>query len=169
MMHLRTVALLWMGLAVCCLSGLVGCGGQPTLNTEYVEGVVTLDGQPVPEATVTFVPVTEGQGASATGITNQQGVYKLTAVVTGELAATPEAGTLPGEYYVGVTKTIVETPMTEEEAEQAGVPYVQRDEYASGPQTTFVVPQKYNNPRESGIRVTVESGRNTIPLELSSN
>jgi hypothetical protein len=167
-MQLRTFAWLWMGLAACFV-GMAGCGGQPTLNTEYVEGVVTLDGQPVPEATVTFVPVTEGQGASATGMTDQQGVYKLTAAVTGETAAVPEAGTLPGEYHVGVVKTIVETPMSEEEAEQAGVDYVPGDEYASAPKTTFVVPQKYNNPRESGIQVTVESGRNTIPLELTSD
>ncbi len=167
-MQLRTLAWFWMGLAA-SFAGLAGCGGQPTLNTEYVEGVVTLDGQPVPEATVTFEPVTDGQGASATGMTNQQGVYKLTATVTGELAAVHEGGTLPGEYHVGVVKTIVETPMSEEEAEQAGVPYVPTNEYASAPKTTFVVPQKYNNPRESGIQVTVESGRNTIPLELTSD
>ncbi len=159
--------LLLLGLAACVVA-VMGCGGPPTLSTEYVEGVVTLDGQPVAEATVTFVPVTEGQGAPATGMTNQQGVYKLTATVTGELAATPEAGTLPGEYFVGVMKNVVETRMSQEEAEQAGVEYVPAAEEAA-PKITFVVPQKYNVPRESGIKVTVQAGTNNLPIELTSN
>jgi hypothetical protein len=166
MMQRRIDSLLWVGLVV-CLAAVVGCGGQPTLSTEYVEGVVTVDGQPVPEATVTFVPVTEGQGAPATGMTNAQGVYKLTATVTGEVAAKAEAGTLPGEYFVGVMKNLIETPMSQEEAEKAGVEYKPTDEY-SAPKITYVVPQKYNNPRESGLKVTVQAGKNDIPIELTS-
>jgi hypothetical protein len=166
-MQRRTDSLLWLGVVV-CLAAMVGCGGQPTLSTEYVEGVVTVDGQPVPEATVTFVPVVEGQGAPATGMTNAQGVYKLTATVTGEVAAKAEAGTLPGEYHVGVMKNVIETPMSEEEAEQAGVEYTPADEYAA-PKITYEVPQKYNNPRESGLKVTVQAGQNNIPLELTSD
>ena len=165
-MQRRTDSLLWLGVVV-CLAAMVGCGGQPTLSTEYVEGVVTVDGQPVPEATVTFVPVVEGQGAPATGMTNAQGVYKLTATVTGEVAAKAEAGTLPGEYHVGVMKNVIETPMSQEEAEEAGVEYNPVDEYAE-PKITYEVPQKYNNPRESGLKVTVQAGQNNIPLELTS-
>jgi hypothetical protein len=166
-MQRRTDSLLWLGVVV-CLAAMVGCGGQPTLSTEYVEGVVTVDGQPVPEATVTFVPVVEGQGAPATGMTNAQGVYKLTATVTGEVAAKAEAGTLPGEYHVGVMKNVIETPMSQEEAEKAGVEYTPADEYAA-PKITYEVPQKYNNPRESGLKVTVQAGQNNIPLELTSD
>jgi hypothetical protein len=48
------------------------------------------------------------------------------------------------------------------------VEYKPTDEY-SAPKITYVVPQKYNNPRESGLKVTVQAGQNTIPLELTSN
>jgi hypothetical protein len=158
----------FLGLIVVVVAA-TGCGGTPMLQTEYVEGTVTVDRQPVAEATVTFVPVTEGQGASATGMTDAQGIYKLTAAVTGEIAAKAEAGTLPGEYYVGVMKNIVDTPMSQEEAEQQGIEYTPpptgtRQE----PKITFVVPQKYNNPRKSGIQVTVQQGQNNIPIELTS-
>ena len=147
-----------------------GCGGTPTLQTEFVEGLVTVDGQPVAEATVTFVPVTEGQGASATGMTNAQGIYKLTAAVTGEIAAKAEAGTLPGEYHVGVMKNVVEVPMSQEEAEKQGIEYVPPPSgVLQEPKITFVVPQKYNSPRKSGIQVTVQPGQNNIPIELTSN
>ena len=160
---------MFLGLAVCS-AALLGCNGQPTLQTEYVEGLVTVDGEPVAEATVTFVPVTEGQGASATGMTNAQGIYKLTAAVTGDVAAVAEAGTVPGEYHVGVMKNVVDTPISQEEAEQQVIEYVPPPPgVRQEPKITFVVPQKYNNPRQSGIRVTVEPGQNNIPLELTSD
>ena len=160
--------LFFLGL-IAAVVATTGCGGTPTLQTEYVEGVVTVDGQPVAEATVTFVPVTEGQGASATGMTDAQGVYKLTAAVTGEVAAKAEAGTLPGEYYVGVMKNVVDTPLSQEEAEQQGIEYEPPPPGTlQEPKITFVVPQKYNNPRKSGIQVTVQQGQNNIPIELTS-
>jgi hypothetical protein len=159
-------------LLLCAIASAVavtGCGDATnTLDTEYVEGVVTLDGEPVADATVTFVPVEEGQGAPATGMTDQQGVYTLTAAVTGEVSATHGAGTLPGEYYVGVTKMIVETPMSEEEAEKMGVEYIS-PATDTPPSITHVVPERYNSPRQSGIRVAVQAGSNDIPIELTSD
>ena len=63
----------------------IGCGGDEaeTVSTEMVEGVVTLDGRPVEGATLTFVPVTEGFGAAATGMSDAEGKYRLTAVGAG--------------------------------------------------------------------------------------
>ncbi len=148
------------GVLVLGLAALVatGCGDRRMLRVEYVEGVVTVDGQPVAEATVTFVPVTESEGMSAYGMTNEQGVYRLTAVGSGEEKAPSEGGTVPGEYYVGVTKSIAEIEgFTEEELDRLlEIPM------------TYVVPRRYNRPQESGIRETVERGKNTINIELSS-
>lgn len=63
-------------LLVCGLLVLPGCRGasdQPELGD--VEGVVTMDGQPLPNVIVVFKPQ---KGRPATGQTNEQGKYKLT-------------------------------------------------------------------------------------------
>lgn len=164
-MHRHYCCLLIVGLAAVCLV-VSGCGPK-TLGVEYVEGVVTLDGEPVSGATVMFTPVTQGEGAAATGITDEQGVYKLTAISVGDAKGVPQAGTLAGEYYVGVTKTETQEPMNEEEAYEKGIAYKPTPP-GTGPPPKYIVPQKYNNPKESGIKVTVESGNNDIPIKLSS-
>ena len=94
MHRLNCCRLLVLGLAACAVA-MTGCS-SPVTDTNLVEGVVTLDGQPVAEATVTFQPVTEGQGVSATGITDENGVYKLTAVGMGAAGAKAQSGTLAG-------------------------------------------------------------------------
>ncbi len=62
------------GIAVAML--LAGCGGgaDDVPQTFPVTGVVKLDGQPLPEARVTFIP--EGEAACA-GITDAEGRYVL--------------------------------------------------------------------------------------------
>ncbi len=159
--------LLSFGLAVGVLTA-IGCSGSGSLDTEPVTGVVTVDGTPVAGATVMFTPVTEGQGAAATGSTDENGVYTLTSVAVGEAAAKAGAGTLPGEYFVGVSKSVAETAMSEEEAYDKGVEYKPLPP-GQAPKVKYVVPQKYNNPKTSGLKATVESGENDIPLELTSS
>jgi len=67
-----------------------------------VTGVITLDGQPLPEASVSFVPKTDGQGALVSGVTDSTGTYQL-QTLSGEILQ----GTLPGEYIVTVRKSEV--------------------------------------------------------------
>ncbi len=156
----------WLLAAVMAAS--VGCGSSKpkAVPTEMVEGVVTLDGQPVSEATVTFLPVQEGAGASATGMTDSEGKYTLTAVGAG-IGAQRGAGTLPGEYYVGVEKVgLPDIPAAADLGESA------KSSAASGrPQdvkVTYIVPEKFRDPVSSGIKVTVKAGQNNIPIELKS-
>ena len=159
--------LLVLGAAFCAVL-FAGCSGGSSMGTEYVEGVVTMDGTPVPEAAVMFVPVTEGEGLSATGMTDANGVYKLTAANLDGETAPAGGGTLPGEYYVGVLKSVsADGPMSEEEAFEKGVKYVPPSSEVA-PQITHVVPVKYNNPKESGLKFTVEAGDNDIPITLTS-
>jgi uncharacterized protein (TIGR03067 family) len=61
-----------------------------------VEGRVTLDGKPLANATVVFVPVDKG-GQRATGTTDQDGKYKLTTLGK-------KAGVRPGRYKVVISK-----------------------------------------------------------------
>ena len=76
------------------LSGLIfttaGCG---TAKATKVEGVVTLDGKPLPGATVSFMPV--GEGRPASGRTDSDGSFRLTTFATDD-------GALPGTYKVVV-------------------------------------------------------------------
>jgi hypothetical protein len=141
----------------------IGCGGKKAgLKTELVEGVVTLDGEPVADATVTFVPVNPTQGASATGTTDSAGKYRLTAMKPG-FNPDPGSGTLPGEYYVGVMKVkLPEQPTSTE----AAMP--KEGQRPTSSALTYVVPQKYDNPQKSGIQKTVKEGKNDIPIELTS-
>lgn len=151
-----------------CLAGTLGCQGESSLPTEYVEGVVTLDGTPVEGATVAFQPVTDGQGMSASGYTDANGVYKLTAIGgTEEGKPAVDAGTLPGEYYVMVMKAEAETGISQEEAEESGEKY-SAPTGGKNPKMTYHVPKIYQNPRKSGLKVTVKEGDNEIPLELKS-
>jgi hypothetical protein len=74
-------------------SGCGGSGGKPVKT----EGLVTLDGQPVAGATVTFHPEAE-QGHVATGLTGADGVFQLQTYAEAD-------GALPGDYKVTVSKT----------------------------------------------------------------
>jgi hypothetical protein len=81
-----------LGVFVACLVLVLGCGGKG--KPVKVQGVVTLDGKPVPGATVVFVPE-EGSGRPASGRTEADGTFRLTTYRTDD-------GALPGQYKVTV-------------------------------------------------------------------
>lgn len=58
---------------------LAGCGKPKPPPLAAVEGLVTIDGKPVPMALVTFVPLFEGFGGEviAEGISDESGRYRL--------------------------------------------------------------------------------------------
>lgn len=62
------------------LGCLAGCGKPKPPPLTAVQGLVTIDGKPVPLALVTFVPLFEGFGAEviAEGISDETGRYALT-------------------------------------------------------------------------------------------
>ena len=71
-----------------------GCSGKD--YAIKVEGVVTLDGNPLAGATVSFLPV--GVGRSASGRTDQDGKFMLSTYQTDD-------GALAGSYKVIVVST----------------------------------------------------------------
>ncbi len=92
----------WLrGLVVGTMLVTSGCWGS-TSGPELieVEGVVTLDGQPLPNATVRFVPVTHPGKVEytrpAVGRTDEDGEYFLEYSLSRE-------GALPGEYTVAIS------------------------------------------------------------------
>ncbi len=81
-----------MIVALTSLIGLVGCGDDKGLIS--VSGVVTLDGVPVHDASVTFAP-TEASGTAASGTTDDSGRFSLSSNGT-------DRGCKPGKYKVTV-------------------------------------------------------------------
>ncbi|MCL2624736.1 MAG: carboxypeptidase-like regulatory domain-containing protein [Planctomycetaceae bacterium] len=141
------------------LIGIAGCTPRGKgLKVEYVEGVVTLDGNPVPSASVTFVPIVDAEGAEAAGgYTNEQGVYKLTSG-NGD----PEKGALAGEYRVLVSK--IEAKDLSE-----GQEYGTATGYNVSWSQTQLLPTIYQDRSKSPLTATVNKGKNKIPLELTKN
>lgn len=82
---------LLFGLTALALPFTTGCGG-PDPNLGQVQGVVTLDGQPLADATVILV---QGQGRPAAGVTDAEGRYQVS--LTGS-----RQGTAPGVNKVQI-------------------------------------------------------------------
>jgi len=140
------------------IGAFIGCGSDGGLRVEFVEGTVTLDGEPVAEASVTFVPTMDGQGTeTAMGMTNERGVYRLSS-----MNGRPLAGAVAGEYKVLVSRITAES-LTEGQEYGAAmgytVPYRQ----------THHLPAIYRDPLNPQFTVTVNRGRNRLDFELVSN
>src|SRR5687768_10681307 len=67
---------LFVGICLCMSSSFAGCGPAGPFVAP-VEGTVTYQGKPVPNAKIVFVPSQRG-GMSAIGISDALGKYKLT-------------------------------------------------------------------------------------------
>ncbi len=168
------VKLLFM--AVCLLSlstCLVGCGDKLSgPATEPVSGVVTLDGTPVPQANVVFLPDAKN-GKPASGVTDENGRYELTTF-------NPKDGAMAGSYKVMITKAKAENTsdvdlsgLSEEEAlEKAAEEYYSSDAYKKqgsrqADQVVNLIPANYGNVVQSGLTASVAKGKNTFDFALT--
>lgn len=149
-------------LAFVCLSFallfLTGCGSKSkNLPVSYVEGLVTLDSAPLPDANVVFMPADNDTGETARGKTDKEGIYKLTS-----LNGDPDKGALPAKYIVMVWKSetrVIDPPRYDKEA----------DAYVSH-EAVDIVPGVYAEPRDTPFAFTVEEGgKNRFDLPLSSS
>lgn len=142
---------------------VLGCGSGPG-DLNAVSGMVTLDGEPLSGATVSFSPASDGSGRPAVGTTNEQGVYELTDMRFSQAGP----GVAVGEYIVTISKTSV--------AEQS---YPEEDDpnYGDLPDPTStgstgvksLVPEKYGDRSSSGLTASVESGNNeNVDFELTT-
>lgn len=137
------------------LAALPACGGG-AIKTEGVSGVVTLDGEPLPNATVYFTPVDKTSGAQqSVGRTNEAGEYKLQT-----LLGKADAGTTPGDYVVTidcVDEVATGGTTTNDDGEE--VPEMEEIQR---------VPSRYLNGETSGLKATVVKGSNTFDFALTS-
>lgn len=158
-----TLASRLTGVLSVALLVLAGCGDS--LNTGEVTGTVTLDGEPLDNAIVTFSP--EAGGPSAIGRTDAQGNY--------ELYRRGDPGAMVGTHKVRVTsvqEADAEEVPEEAEASSDSDAYMQQ---AMGTRPSAYnmaasqekIPAKYN--QDTTLVETVESGDNVINFDLTSD
>jgi hypothetical protein len=123
-----------------CVSG---CGGAASVNVGKVRGKVTLEGQPLGDALVTFTPVQEG-GSSALGKTDVDGSYRLSY-------ANGIEGAEIGENRVSIS--------TYDQGNPDGDP--------PRPKVLEKIPLKYNIRTE--LVREVKSGENSIDFDLQTD
>lgn len=119
-----------------------GCRGDRL--EALVTGTISLDGKPIGPGIATFVPV-DGSRNPGIGDINPDGSYTVRTSRT--------QGMLAGEYKVAVQ--VYQQPNLKPGERAMTRP-------------NLVHPDKYASPDTSGLKYTIERGRNTINLELKS-
>ncbi|HBT77364.1 MAG TPA: hypothetical protein DEB39_10690 [Planctomycetaceae bacterium] len=151
---------LWM---ICLiLVSLLGCRKGP--DTQFIEGVVKLDGVPLEKATVTFAPKSTDYDPEtlerpllASGVTDEKGYYRLSSVGGGQIGG----GTTVGSYVVLIVKK--EQTNTPPPAKPGEPSISVRPEYK------YHTPKKFETRDTSGIEVDVVKGRNHFQFDLQSD
>lgn len=181
----RAAGCLWSAVVLCVVT--LGCGG-PERKSEWpvthpVSGVITIDGEPMPNVMVSFSPAS-GQYA-ARGRTNDAGEYELrtffspqhddVGAAAGEYAVTMfMAGDLESEKekkrQAEVEKLKAEAEANEDQEKAAEVAAAaQAAQYSKGyrPRVKSGLPQKYLTPETTPLSATVVDGENTFDFDLS--
>jgi hypothetical protein len=149
----RLLQLLCLGV-VCVF--LLGCNSS-TITVLPVTGVVTLDGQPLEQAIVTFYP-TSGQPLPAGGHTDSAGKFTLKTIE----GPHERIGALPGSYKVVVVKT---KALTGRKSDDPGLsselgPYDMKLEW--------ITPEKYADHATTELTCEVSAGMTPPQFDLKS-
>jgi hypothetical protein len=145
-----------VGLAL-ALTMLLGCGRDDPPAT--VEGTLRLNGRPVENCLVAFLPEPgqEAQWPCSTGLTDQQGSYRL-------LCSTQQEGVAIGWHRVTVQDLSASTGVRRRDhgtvdaqvADSAPPPPVRRSR----------VPESYTSPTRTPLRKEVKPGHQVIDLDI---
>jgi hypothetical protein len=145
------------GLVSCSLLGLLsGCGTETAAKglpgTVAVTGIIRMDGKPLPDATVIFVPTGTTKGVECIGTSNESGTFTLQQIRGG-------SGAPPGEYGVTVSRLL----------KKDGTPFkASLDEKPIDAGAVESIPPKYSNPGASPLIVTVPAAGGEVAVELKS-
>lgn len=135
-------------LAVCFVAGC----GESYPETVPVNGVVTLDGQPVEGAAVLLMSEVPGSGNAARGVTKADGTFALTTFQEAD-------GARPGRYKAIVKKTDLANQGSANES------LVESSLGAKPVQAVELLPEKYGAMQTTPFDVEVKSGME-LPLKL---
>ena len=128
---------------------LAGCTGT---RTSPVEGVVLLDGKPVADASIQFVP--QGTGRDATGQTDKNGAFKMSTYV-------PDDGVVAGSY-----KVVIAPPLgTPDPKQYASAEDAMNAASSAPPPKASTFPQKYTRVDQTQLKQEVPvSGKLTFEM-----
>ncbi len=151
---------------------LCGCGSdlEDVPETLPVTGSVTLDGSPLPDATVVF---SDGKQLTAMGVTDGSGKFSLKTRFNSKVTS---PGAPPREYWVTVSKSIPPGGMAEEiyqtkkrenrELRAAGQIPKPQDRIKPRVQ---IIPRNYSSANQTQLRAVVKTGQsNDFPFALQS-
>lgn len=137
---------------VLVVGSFLGCGGDDGPELGQVTGTVTLDGQPLPGGTISFIP---DNSAGTTGpLSDSEIGPDGTYVLNG---AGGRQGAVIGKHVV----TVIGPPDLSNTSRDPNDP-----EPAPGPPVK--VSGKYADSTTSGLTAEVKAGENTIPIALVS-
>jgi hypothetical protein len=152
-----------LAIAAALASGCGGGQGAKGPKTYVVKGTVTLDGKPVSDASLTFVPSAGGKGAAAVAKTDGSGQYTAR---TGT-----QEGAVPGDYLVGISKYEYAEAAKASSAPSAApgeMPADYKGGGTGGSPAKNALPAKYEQPATSGLKATVteDASKNVIDFKL---
>jgi hypothetical protein len=139
---------------------ILGCsseGGKPPPKlaaTVPVSGTVTLDGEPLADATVTFLPLNESAYRGAIGRTDASGKYTLTSDIGDGKRSD---GAIPEKYKVVVSKFI--------KADGSPLPPNEPPMMAGAKES---LPEAFSMPNKTKLTYEVPAGGGTFDIKVVS-
>ncbi|QDV52990.1 hypothetical protein [Gimesia fumaroli] len=121
---------------------LTGCGKNDAFERTKVAGMVTLNGDPVKQGVITFIPTGKGATAGA-------------SIESGKFVIPEETGPSPGEYRVEIDSSV---PTGKQILDTDGETMV--DEFENG------IPPRFN--RQTELKVTLKTGNNQHLFDLET-
>jgi len=144
-----------------CFLSAVGCGRTGHFA---VEGIVTLDGKPVHDAAVTFVPRAGGRPGLAS--TDAEGRFRMKD-------AGMKPGLLPGSYAIIVFKAVWAAPRRvmriPVEPAVGGEPSPMIEVTEGEPKIEkYLVPERYSSEQTSGLSATIAGPTQDLVFNLTT-
>lgn len=132
-----------------CLGLIAGCSKHDGLERAPITGLLTVQGQPLPGASVVFTPAKGTPGAGAIGVSGPDGKFQVIS------SRQDDPGIPPGEYSVSVSRLAdPDGTVLSPEATQADHPLAR--ETVPGPYSGAGSPLKVSIPKEGGeVKVDV--------------
>lgn len=135
---------------------LTGCGGS---NLQPLTGTVTLDGKPLADAAISFIPVEGGRPAS--GNSDADGKFTIASYTAGD-------GLPPGSYKVTIVKINTKKQAQAAVSEEGDQTPENAAMGAMEQGVSFLTPVKYSSPLTTDLVVDVTPGMEPVQLHIAS-